>query len=301
MISTDARRKVAIVTGASSGIGYAVTRELAKHNYQVYACARRLEPIEPLVSQFSSSLVKPYKLDISDPEQIVQFKGFLKENLPDGKLDLLYNNAGQSCTFPALDVTNDTMEQAFKVNVFGHINMCRELSQFIINAKGTIVFTGSAAGIVTFPFGSVYSATKAAIHAYARGLHLEMKPFGVRVINVITGAVATNIADKRPLPDTSLFNFKEAQEAVKERQEIAKRNHPVSADEYARQIVNDIVSQKDPVDVYRGTLSTFLRLVSLLVPYWLLEWGMIRKFHLQKPFAVLEKKYKGGNDPKKSD
>ncbi|CCF60230.1 hypothetical protein KAFR_0J01650 [Kazachstania africana CBS 2517] len=290
MSSSAPRQKVAVVTGASSGIGYAITRQLAKHNYQVYACARRLEPIETLVDEFSTTLIKPYKLDVSSMEDIIKFKNFLSETLREGKLDVLYNNAGQSCTFPALDVTDAMVEQCFKVNVFGHINMCRELAQFLINAKGTIVFTGSTAGVISFPFGSIYSASKAAIHQYARGLHLELKPFGVRVINAVTGGVSTNIADTRPLPQDSIYNFEEGQEAFKARQLMAKNNRPMSADVYAEKLMNDILSSRDPLDVYRGTMSSILSWVSLIVPYCVLEWGLVKKFKLEKVFAVLKKK-----------
>ncbi|AJR36645.1 Ayr1p [Saccharomyces cerevisiae YJM189] len=289
-------KKIAVVTGASGGIGYKVTKELARNGYLVYACARRLEPMAQLAIQFGNDSVKPYKLDISKPEEIVTFSGFLRANLPDGKLDLLYNNAGQSCTFPALDATDAAVEQCFKVNVFGHINMCRELSEFLIKAKGTIVFTGSLAGVVSFPFGSIYSASKAAIHQYARGLHLEMKPFNVRVINAITGGVATDIADKRPLPETSIYNFPEGREAFNSRKTMAKDNKPMPADAYAKQLVKDILSTSDPVDVYRGTFANIMRFVMIFVPYWLLEKGLSKKFKLDKVNNALKSKQKNKDD-----
>jgi len=283
-------KKIAIVTGASSGIGYAITKELAEHNYIVYACARRLEPIQPLVDEFSTSIIKPYKLDISNNDEVVELKEFLAKELPSQKLHLLYNNAGQSCTFPALDVSDANMQKCFQVNVFGHVNMCRELSKYLINAKGTIVFTGSLAGIISFPFGSIYSSTKAAIHAYARGLHLEMKPFGVRIINAVTGGVDTNIADTRPLPEGSIYGFPEGQEAFESRQRMAKNHHPMPAEVYAKKLMGDILSSKDPVDVYRGSMATFLGFVSLFVPYFILEFALIKKFHLTKVFKVLKDK-----------
>ncbi|CAI4064446.1 acylglycerone-phosphate reductase SKDI_09G0460 [Saccharomyces kudriavzevii IFO 1802] len=294
--SKSQRKKIAVVTGASAGIGCEITKELARNGYMVYACARRLEPMEQLTFQFGSDSVKPYKLDISKPEEIVTFAGFLRTTLPDGKLDLLYNNAGQSCTFAAMDATDAVIEQCFKVNVFGHVNMCRELSQFLVNSRGTIVFTGSLAGVVSFPFGSIYSASKAAIHQYARGLHLEMKPFGVRVINAITGGVATDIADKRPLPENSIYNFPEGRDAFNSRKTMAKDNKPMPAEAYAKQLVQDILSSRDPVDVYRGTFATIMRFVMILVPYWLLEKGLSRKFKLDKVNSALKLKQKNKGD-----
>lgn len=290
MTKEETRRKVAVVTGASSGIGHAITKELASNGYKVYACARRTGLIEQLSKEFSSDVVIPCHLDITKETDIQELKAKLANELPYRKLDLLYNNAGQSCTFPALDVTNDMIEQCFKVNVFGQINMCRELAQFLINAHGTIAFTGSLAGVAIFPFSSVYGASKAAIHQYARDLHLEMKPFGVRVINVITGGVNTDVADKRPLPQSSIFNFKEGIEAFENRQQMSKRNKPMPADVYAKELVHDILSQNDPVDVYRGTFATIMSWLMVLVPYWIIEWGVSRKFKLNKVFKVLKQK-----------
>lgn len=288
----ETHQKVALVTGASSGIGFAITEQLALHGYKVYACARRIDLIKPLVEQFSSEKVVAVNLDISQPSEIVALKERLTTELSEGKLDILYNNAGQSCTFAALDVTDEAMEQCFKVNVFGHINMCRELSQFLINAQGTILFTGSIAGFMQFPFGSVYSASKAAIHSFAHVLHLEMKPFGVRVINVVTGGVDTDIGDKRPLPDSSVFNFPEGKEAFLYRQTMVKQHHPMSPEEYAKKVMTDILSKNDPVDVYRGSMATIMHYVNMVAPYWLLEWGIYRRFKFGNLIKVLKTKLK---------
>lgn len=290
-MSQTQRRKVAVVTGASSGIGYEVTKELARKGFKVFACARRTAPIEALVNSFGKELIVPHHLDISELDEVLKFKEFLASELPEQKLDILYNNAGQSCTFPALDVSNDVMEQCFKVNVFGHINMTRELAQYLINAKGTVIFTGSIAGFSTLPFGSIYAATKAAIHEYARTLHLELKPFGVRVINAITGGVLTDIADKRDLPEGSIYKFPQGIDAFRTRQTMAKDNHPMPADVYAKKVVEDLLSTRDPVDIYRGRFATIMSFVHILVPYWLLEWGLARKFKLDKVAVAIQEKY----------
>lgn len=281
--------KYALVTGASSGIGYEVTKELLRRGWYVYACARRTQQMEELRSEFGDRCI-PRKLDVSNQNDIIRLRLKLEQELPDQKLHLLYNNAGQSCTLPATDVTEEALDNAFRVNVYGPINSCREFAPLIINAKGTIVFTGSLAGICPFPFGSVYSATKAAIHAYARVLHVELSPLGVRVINMITGGVATNIADKRALPEYSMFNFPEGITAYETRKKMADKNQPMSAAAYARETVNDIERvHTDPVDIYRGTMATMVKWLMLLVPYSLLEWGLRKKFKLDPAYAVLNK------------
>lgn len=272
--------KTALVTGASSGIGYAVVKELVENGFVVYACARRLELLELLANEYGSNKVIPYKLDVANFEEIIKLKEYLSSHLPHQKLDVLYNNAGQSCTMPAVDVSNEKLTQLFHVNVIGHINMTSQLCQFLINSKGTIVFTGSLSGICIFPFGAVYAASKAAIHQYARVLHSEMKMFDVRVINTITGGVATDIADKSALPESSPFYFPEGIEALENRKFMAARNFPMSPEKYAKEVVGDILSSRDPVDVYRGTLSSVVSWLMLFAPYWLVESAVFKKFKL---------------------
>lgn len=286
---TDSGRKTALVTGASSGIGFAIARELARNGYKVFACARRLAPMEALVKEFSEDVIVLVKLDISQPSEITQLSQWLETELEGGKLDVLYNNAGQPFTTPAIDVTNDAMEQCFKVNVFGHVNMCRELAKYLIKAKGTIVFTGSVGGEVVFPFASIYCATKAAIHQYARILHFELKPVGVRVINAITGTVSTAIEDKRTLPANSIYNFKEGVEAFAayKNEQTKLLSSAMPPEVYAKELIADIKSKKDPVDVYRGKLATISSYLMMFTPYRLFEWGICKKFKLDKMFAAL--------------
>jgi len=280
------RQKTALVTGASSGIGYAISKELAQQGYKVYAVARRIEPMESL-KQYG---IIPFQMDVTSIESVQRGKEYLIKHLKDGKLDVLYNNAGQSCTFPALDVSDSQVEQCFQVNVFGCIRLTRELAFLVIKAKGTILFTGSLAGIAPFPFASVYSASKSAIHSFARVLHLEMKPFGVRVINVVTGGVHTNIADTRSLPEDSVFNFPEGIEAFKGRQEMAKRNTPMEPEIYAKKVVKDILNQNDPIDVYRGTYSKLVPFFIGWFPGWIVELVFIKRFKLNKVFDALRGK-----------
>ncbi|AQZ13207.1 hypothetical protein BZL39_E05460 [Zygosaccharomyces parabailii] len=299
MSMPDNRKKTALVTGASSGIGFEIARELARNGYKVFACARRVDPMEALVQEFSEDLIVLVRLDISQPSEITKLSQQLESQLENGKLDVLYNNAGQPCTAAAVDVTNDAMEQCFKVNVFGHVNMCREFSKYVVNAKGTIVFTGSVAGELLFPFGSIYCATKAAIHQYARVLHFELKPFGVRVINAVTGTVDTPIGIAVTLPSDSIFNTKgsaQCFEAFLEKQtEMVHDGMPANV--YAQKLVADIQSDRDPVDVYRGKMATTGSILALIVPYGLLEYAIRKILNLDKLFALLKK----NNEEIKSD
>ncbi|GEQ70615.1 hypothetical protein JCM33374_g4293 [Metschnikowia sp. JCM 33374] len=167
------------------------------------------------------------------------------------------------------------MTQCFEVNVFAPVRLTREFAALLIKARGTVGFTGSVSGVVPFPFSSIYGATKAAIHQYAAMLRLEMKPFGVTVLNVITGGVHTNIADKRDLPSNSWFRVPGIEEAFLERREMAKRNNPMPVEQYARKVVDDFENQTlgGRLNVYRGKMASFLGHLMVWCPRFVVEWG----------------------------
>lgn len=286
------RQKVALITGASSGIGFATSKEFASRGYKTYCCARRLEPMEPLKKYG----VIPVACDVTSIESVRELKEKISREC-DGYLDVLYNNAGQSCTLPALDVTDEQFKQCFEVNVFAPMRLTREFGPLLIKAKGVVGFTGSVSGIVPFPFSSVYGSTKAAIHQYAANIRPELEPFGVRVLNIVTGGVKTNIADTRPLPEDSLFNVPGMQEALKERQEMAVRNKPLSAEAYASQVADDFegLTLGGYLNVYRGKMALFLGHMMLWCPRFIAERALIYKFRMSDVFSHIRKKYAKSN------
>lgn len=284
------RKKVALVTGASSGIGFATAIEFAKKGYIVFAGARRLEPMQKLKDEYGINI---FKLDVSDLNSVQRAKEYIKNQTRSEYLDFLYNNAGQSCTFPATDVTDEQIKQCFEVNVYGPMRIVREFIPLLINAKGVIGFTGSVSGIVPFPFSCVYSATKAAIHQYAAVLRLELKPFGVRVINIVTGGVKTDIEDKRSLPPSSLYNVSGIDFAFNERRQMAARNKPMPAHIYAKKVVGDFETAQlgGTLNYYRGRMAIFLSFVLTFVPRRIVEWGLVRKFKLSLVFQTIHEIY----------
>jgi 1-acylglycerone phosphate reductase len=94
----------------------------------------------------------------------------------------------------------------FTTNLFAVVHINQTFLPLLLRARGTIVHTGSIAGIFPYPFGSIYNASKAALHHYAATLRLELAPFGVHVLNVVTGGVRSNIArTQRELPPGSVM------------------------------------------------------------------------------------------------
>ena len=108
---------------------------------------------------------------------------------------------------PALDVKLDEAKKIFDVNVFAVMRLCQVFSPLLIKAYGTIVMIGSLAGVMPYVFGSVYNASKAALHAYANTLRVELAPFDVKVITVVTGGVKSRISSHvtRVLPENTSY------------------------------------------------------------------------------------------------
>ncbi|KAF3987367.1 hypothetical protein FT663_03403 [Candidozyma haemuli var. vulneris] len=282
------RQKTALITGASSGIGFSTALEFQSRGYRTFACARRLEPMLELEKKG----VTIFRMDVSDLKSVLEGKELLVRETG-GFLDVLFNNAGQSCTFPALDVTDEQFKQCFEVNVFGPVRLTRELAPLLINAKGVVGFTGSVSGLIPFPFSSIYSSTKSAIHQYAAVLRLEMKPFDVKVINIVTGGVKTAIQDDRPLPSSSIYNVPGIEQSLEERRAMAVRNNPMDPSTYAYKVANDFESAtiNGKLNIYRGKMASFLGYLLCWCPRFLVEKVLIRKFRFTNIFSYLREKY----------
>lgn len=275
-----------VVTGCSSGIGFEAAKAFALKGYKVIAGARRLGPMKELESYG----IKIIELDVTSIESVKKLAKLIESEY-DGKLKYLYNNAGQPCTFPAIDVTDEAAKQCYEVNVLGQIRMTREMIPYIIKTKGTIGFTGLVSGLFPFPFSSIYSSTKAAIHAFANTLAFELEPFNVKVINIVTGGVKTNIADTRPLPSGSLYEAEGIEEVLTKRREMAVRNQPMEPAEYSRRVVKDFENSSiGKVNVYRGAKATFLRFFQYF-PRFIILLGFRRQFGMNKLFEVLKQKF----------
>lgn len=156
---------------------------------------------------------------------------------------MLVNNAGQGAPLPALDLAiESTVKDIYDVNVFGVMRMVQAFAPLLIAAQGTIVNIGSIAPLVPLVFGSAYSSSKAAVHAYSDCLRIEMKPFGVRVLVVVTGGVKSGIV--RPgmevLPENSLYT--PIREFYIKRVVVSQGTESMETETYAKGVVARVVS-----------------------------------------------------------
>ncbi|KAK8102458.1 hypothetical protein PG984_015604 [Apiospora sp. TS-2023a] len=149
---------------------------------------------------------------------------------------------------PAVDTQVSEVEKMFKVNVFGPMRMVHFFHSWLVASKGLVVNIGSVGGLCPYIFGASYNASKAALHHYGNTLRAEMKPFGVRVMNVISGEIQTNILrhDKgRTLPENSIFApLKDAFANHVGRTPNLKSEDTITPSQYATAVVAEAMKEK---------------------------------------------------------
>ncbi|KAJ5824295.1 Glucose/ribitol dehydrogenase [Penicillium robsamsonii] len=236
----DTRRSVLITGCSPGGIGNSLAREFNRSGLRVLATARDAATISDLADLGIETL----SLTVDDLDNVKACFADVEKRLGDKGLDYLINNAGRNYTVPAMEVELSEVRQTFETNFFAVITMCQTFLPLLIKAKGTIVQIGSIAGIIPYVFGSVYNASKAALHSFSDTLRVELAPFGVHVTTIVTGGVQSRIArTDRTLKPGSLYSPIEAEylRRVKHSQHNAMSN-----DAYARSVVSQILYGSAP-------------------------------------------------------
>jgi len=180
-------KKVILLTGASSGIGYQTAESLAKEGHIVYGAARRTEKMETL-KQFG---VKPIYLDVTDEESIKSAIDTIIGN--EGRIDVLINNAGYGSYGAIEDVELSEAKMQFEVNLFGLARLVQLVLPHMRKQKsGRIINVSSMGGRLTTYFGAWYHATKYALEAFSDALRMEVSDFGIDVSLIEPGGIKTD-------------------------------------------------------------------------------------------------------------
>lgn len=237
------------------------------------------------MSDLSNLGITTVSLDVTNKESIENVINLIKEQT--GRLDILFNNAGTSCTFPVTDLKLEDAKSCFDVNFFGVIQVTQAAIPLLKETKGTIVQTGSVAAILPFPFGSIYASSKAALQQFSNVLRIELKPFDIKVVVLTVAAVNTNIADTRPLPQNSWYY--EIEEGIQSRRSMAKDNAPMEPDVFARKVVPQIICSNPKRTIWSGRHAWLLWLLSLF-PRFFVELIFYYKFQLAKLHSYKNKK-----------
>lgn len=182
-------RKVVVISGASSGIGLAVVKQLSSMGHLVYAGARRTEDISKL-SAFDST--QGIKLDITHPEDIDSLAGEIESTI--GSIDVLINNAGVPGWGAIMDREIDYFKRIMEVNLFGHVQMVKAFYPLLQRSTSSpvIINISSQAGNYAFPFWAPYHMSKWALEAFSDCLRRELLGLGIRVVVIQPGAIQSS-------------------------------------------------------------------------------------------------------------
>jgi short-subunit dehydrogenase len=194
--------RVAVVTGASSGIGRAVARDFAKRGVRVAIVARSADRLDALVTELGPQRAASFPLDVTDRAAVQALPDRVKQRW--GRLDILVNNAGANYRGPFLDRTPEELLAILETNLVAPVLLTRAALP-LMNPDGIVVNVASLAGKVPVPHEAAYSASKAGLRAFGRALHTELGLHGarIRVASVCPGPVDTGFLgeDLSKVPD----------------------------------------------------------------------------------------------------
>ncbi len=270
--------KNVLITGCSSGIGAALAQEFHRRGHHVIATARRLESLQALSDQG----LRVLQLDVNDPRSLGEAVASVLAQ--EQGLDLLINNAGYGQFGAVIDTNINELRRQFETNVFAPVEVTRAFLPLLRQrAGGCIANVGSISGLVTTPFAGVYCASKAALHALSDAMRLELEPFGLSVVTIQPGGIASNFGDTAStqvsLPEGSLYA--PIAPFVLGRAQASQRGATAVA-EFARTVADHLLQARPGAVCRTGAQSTRLPLLKRLLPTRVLDRKLRKLFGLDR-------------------
>ena len=236
--------KNVIVTGAASGLGLELTRQLISEGAFVAALDINQDNLKKLEKEISSNNLKTYVVDMADSGAIKNFKEkYIKDNR---KIDIIINNAGIIQPFVKVDeLDDDTINKVMNINFFGPLNLIRAFLPVLKleDQDKYIVNVSSMGGFFPFPGQTIYGASKAALKIFTEGLYAELASTKIKAMIVLPGAMNTNITQNSNV---------EIDESTK-----GSSFKMLEAKEGAKQIIRGI--KKNKFKIFLGSDSKFLK------------------------------------------
>ena len=266
------KAKIALVTGASSGIGEATAERLAKAGYKVYGTSRR-------GAQAGKQSFEMLSLDVTSDDSVEAAVAEVMRR--DGRIDLLVNNAGFGVAPAGAEESSiDQARSIFETNFFGLIRMTRAVVPHMRRqGNGRIINIGSVLGFLPMPYGALYAATKHAVEGYSESLDHELRTRGIRV-SVIEPAYTKTPFDANFMePDAKLDEYREARAGVN------RRVNEVMATAEQPGVVADTVlkaanAARPKIRYAAGKLANRLRLLRRFAPAGLVDAGIRKDLRL---------------------
>ena len=262
-----AKDSVIFITGASQGIGFSLAENFATRGYRVVGGARHLPKV---AYKFDAQL-----MDVTDPISIEKVFSHIKKTY--GRLDVLINNAGFGIAGAIEETPIDAVKKIFDVNVFGMQQVTQQAIPFLKKSKGLIIQIGSVAGDFTIPFQTFYSMTKASVASYTEGLRQELKPFGVRVVNVKPGDTKSNFSSQRQQFSSKGSSYQRRfQRSIAVMEKDEKQGLPAIS---VYKVCHKLLTQKNPpIHVTVGFSYQLLQTLKRFLPTRLVQWLLYQTY-----------------------
>ncbi len=188
-------KRIALITGATSGIGEATARLLAINSFKLILCGRRIDRLDNLEKELSKvTKIRTLSFDVRDKNAVHKAISSLDDDWK--KIDVLINNAGNAHGLDPIQTGNiDDWDAMIDINVKGLLYVSREILPGMVERKsGHLINLGSIAGKEVYPNGNVYSASKFAVDALSRGMRLDLNSYGIKVTAIHPGLVETEFS-----------------------------------------------------------------------------------------------------------
>jgi len=189
------KKKVALVTGSSSGIGYETALLLARNGFDTFATMRNMNKSKQIteVSKRENLPLRVMQLDVNDDRSVADaINNILNEKK---SIEVVVNNAGYGLMGSVEDSSIDEIKAQFETNFFGAIRVIKEVIPVMRKQRtGTIVNVSSVAGRIGFPMGSAYVSSKFALEGLSESMSYELKQFGIKIVLIEPGVINTNFA-----------------------------------------------------------------------------------------------------------
>jgi short-subunit dehydrogenase len=266
------KSKIAIVTGASSGIGAATAELLANSGYKVYGTSRK----EAQAAQRSYKMIA---LDVASEESI---EAAIKEVIKiEGRIDLVVNNAGMGIAPGGAEESSiEQTKMMFDTNFFGIVRMTRAVVPYMRKqGKGRIINIGSILGLIPAPYMATYAATKHAVEGFSESLDHELRTRGIRVSVVEPGYTNTQFEANAPEVDVKLNEYNIARKALSKitKAAIAAGDDP----KVVANVVLKVANAKNPKARYAaGKLARQLSFLRRFAPAALVDMGVRKELKL---------------------
>lgn len=245
--------KVWYITGASKGLGLSLAKKLLSQGYKVAATSRNLNELQEAVSDNSSNFL-PLQVSLTDENSVQQ--SIEKTISLFGKIDVVVNNAGYGLTGALEELTDDESRRNFDINVFGTLNVIRQVMPYLRKQQNGHIFNIASIGGFTgdFPGFGIYCATKFAVHGLTESLAAEIKPFGLYATVVSPGYFRTNFLSDTSLniPANPIDAYNNVREVERSHQEDINFNQPGDPAKAADVMIEASLLPAPPVHLFLG-------------------------------------------------